>query len=118
MAYTALTVQNITRAGLEPTMTAAAAAGNYFPNDERTFLRVKNGSGSDITVSVSYGRRVDGATLTDTKDVVIPDTTGDVFIGPFPKSDYDQPVGSETGPGTVNVDFSAVTTVTVAAVRI
>jgi hypothetical protein len=118
MAYTALTTQAITRSGLEPSMTAAAAAGNYFENDERTVLRVMNGDGSDITVSISYGRRVDGATLTDTKDVVVPDTTGDVFIGPFPKADYDQPIGSETGPGTVNVDFSAVTSVTVAAIRI
>lgn len=118
MAHDSLTVENITRAGLEPTMTAASADGHYFANDERTFLRVTNTSGSIVTVSVEYGRRVDGATLTDTKDFDVPATTGDVLAGPWPKADYDQPVGSDHGPGVVQFTTSAQTDVEVAAIRI
>ena len=118
MSHATLTVQPITRAGLTPSFTAAAAGGHVFPNDERTFIRVKNASGSSVTVSVAYGRRVDGATLTETRDFTVGATTGDVLAGPWPKADYDQPIGSTHGPGTVEVTYSATTSVTIAAISI
>jgi hypothetical protein len=38
-----LTVQQISRAGINPTLAAAAAGGDAFANSGKTFMRVKNG---------------------------------------------------------------------------
>jgi hypothetical protein len=49
-----LTVQQIARSGLSPSYASAAGGGDTVPNDEKTFLHIKNGGGS------TYQRRGSG----------------------------------------------------------
>ena len=120
MAYASavvLTVQEISRAGKAvqfPLAAATATHGNKFPNDGKTWLRVKNGAGAPITVTVDVPKSVDGLALPDLTVAVA--ATGDGAgldfqdIGPFP-IDWNQT------DGYIWATFSAVTTVTVGAFR-
>lgn len=106
-----LTVQQIDRDGLEATYSSANADGNHFDNqaDHRTFLHVKNDDGSDHTVTLTVQETVDGQSVTNPTVTV---TAGEErFIGPFPASIYNS-------SGQVYVEFDAVTSVTVAAIRL
>ncbi len=108
MARTALTVQQITRAGLTPSYSAANVDGHSIANNGTEFLHVKTGS-TGCTVTVKTPGQVDGLDIAE-RTVVI-GTSSERMIGPFPRGTYNQP-GEE-----VHVDFSAVTQVTVAAIR-
>ena len=105
-------IQEITRDGLESVPVAADAEalpdGNTCVNDgKRTFLHIINADGSDHTVTLSTTETVDGEAIAD-KDVVI--TAGEErFIGPFPTAIYS---------ATLRFSFEAVTSVTVAALRL
>jgi hypothetical protein len=58
-----LTVQSITKAGVVPTFTAAAVAGDTVPASAR-FLVVKNGAGAPVTVTITpTGTTTYGAAL-------------------------------------------------------
>ena len=105
---TALAVQQISRVGLTPAYTAANVDGHSIPNSDGMFLHVKTG-GTACTVTLVIVSTVDGQTVAN-KTVVI-GTTSERMIGPFPPNTYNQ------ADGSVNVDFSAVTAVTVAAIR-
>ena len=111
MAVTALTVQQIARAGITPSFTSANADGHTILNDGKTFLEVRNGSGADITVTIDTPQTVDGLAVAQ-RTVTVGATTGDKMIGPF-TTDYNQ-----TGTEYILVTFSAVTTVTCAAFRV
>jgi hypothetical protein len=84
-----LTVQNLGITGLAATLAAAAAGGDKFdnPTDERTFLRVANGGGSSINVTITVQKSVVnaagyGAVATANQVVAVANgTTKD--IGPF-----------------------------------
>jgi hypothetical protein len=108
MARSALTVQTISLSGVTPSYAAANVDGHEFTNDGKTFLQVKNTSGSPITVTLQTPATVDGVALAD-PTVSVPATTGDKMIGPFPTRAFNQ------SGGVVYVDFSAVTNVTVSA---
>ena len=107
-----LTVQTINANGLNPTYGAASAGGDKVPlNAANTFLHVKNGSASSVTVTITtQSNQVDGLTLPD-RTVTIP-ASGERMIGPLTQARY----------GDINqqasVAYSAVTTVTVGAFRI
>lgn len=114
----ALALQTIAQAGLTPAFVAAAAGGDSFPNniDERTFLVVKNAGGSPVTVTINpqiTQAKVSGlGTLpVQAVQVSVPATNGEKWIGPFP-------AGFSDAGGNVSVGYSAVTSVTVAAVRL
>lgn len=100
-----LTVQKATLSGLAPTFAAADAAGDTFANDGRTHLHVKNGSAAAVTVTVdsvtacSYG-------FDHNAEVSVP-AGGERIIGPFDQNRFGT---------TAAVSYSAVTSVTVAAV--
>ena len=111
MSLTTLAVQQIVRTGLTPALAAANADGSYVPNDGRMYLQVKNTNGSPVTVTVDTPGTVDGLAVADLP-VVVPATTGDKKIGPFPPDTYNQP------DGTIKVTFSAVTDVTIGAFRL
>lgn len=102
-----LSIQKPTLAGLAPTYAAAAGGGDQFPNDGATILHVKNGSGGALTVTVdsktpsNYGTDVDVT-------VSVP-AAGERMIGPFPKARFDDVNGN------VQVTYSGVTSLTVAA---
>jgi len=113
-----LTVVEISRAGKAvtyPMVTPTATNGNKFLNDGKTFLRVKNGSGAPITVTIETPGTVDGQALADLVITVAAtgDGTGldDQVIGPF-TAIYNQT------DGYVWAVCSAVTTVTVGAYRL
>jgi hypothetical protein len=108
MAATPFTVQRIQRSGLEATYAAAASGeGNSFANSGNTFLHVKNGSGSEVTVTIASTAVVDGLAVADAT-VAVP-AGEDRMIGPF---------STTTFGSTVTVTFSATTSVTVAAITL
>lgn len=121
MAVTALTPVTVSRTvtdGVNLAAALTAVAGpiatdqNSFANDGTTLLRVKNGGGSAVTVTVFFqgttAPSIDGMALATDKGRTysVPATTGDRLIGPFPTAQY----------GTnVIVGFSATASVTAAA---
>lgn len=113
MARTALTVQEITRTGLTPALTAANADGHSVANEERTFLIVTNGGGGSINVTVQTPGTVDTLAVSD---LVVAVPNGQTrYIGPFSKSVYDQ---SGADADKIYVDFSGVTSVTCGAFKL
>ncbi|WP_433355626.1 hypothetical protein ACQP25_17245 [Microtetraspora malaysiensis] len=104
MARTDLNVVALTRAGvnLAAALTPAAVDGHAFDYNARRMLRVKNSGGTARTVTVQIPGTVDGQDIMD-RPYVIPATTGDVLIPPFPAVyrqpngkvhiDYDDPAG-------------------------
>lgn len=110
MARTALAVQQVRRAGLEPAYTAANADGHAIANTGKEVLHVKNGGGGSINVTAVIPGTVDGQAIGD-RVVAVP-AGEERIIGPFPGTIYDQP-----GTTDMHVDFSGVTSVTVAALR-
>jgi hypothetical protein len=112
----ALTPIAIAPTGLAPAYVAAAAGGDTIKVDnlQRHFLVVKNASGASINVTIAAQRTsivVPGAgTLTVPNLVIaVPATTGERWIGPFSDAYID-------AASNVAVTYSAVTSVTVAAV--
>lgn len=112
MARTSLSVQEISRTGLDPAYEAANGDGEKVVNDGKTFVHVINGGGSPITVTVQHPGTVDGLAVADLTVTVT--NAEDQMIGPFPGR-FNQ-VGTDVGQ--IYVDFSGVTTVTVAAIRL
>lgn len=112
MARSLLTAQLPVTSGLTPVYSAADAAGSAFVNNGKRFLHVKNGAGAPINVTIANPALVDGQAA-PARVVSVPATTGDKMIGPFP-SVYTQ----ADGTGQVFVDYSAVTTVTVALIEV
>lgn len=110
MARSALTYQQIDRDGVVPSYASANADGNSLANDGRMFLHVKNGSGSSINVTVETPGTVDGNAVAD--KVVAVAAGSEKMIGPYPPDVYNQ------SDGTMYIDYSAVTSVTVGVLRI
>lgn len=110
MARTTLATETIDRDGIDPTYSSANADGEEVANSGRMFIHVMNGSGASIDVTIQTPGTVDGLTISD--KVVAIAAGEDAMIGPFPPAIYNRDPG-ETD--TVYVDFSAVTSVTIAA---
>jgi hypothetical protein len=91
--------------GAVPTYAAASGGGDTLPNDGNTVLHVKNGGGSSITATVTSNKKCDQGFLHD--DVVAVAAGAEKVIGPFNVGRFGR---------NVAVTYSAVTTVTVAAV--
>ena len=106
-----LTVAVLKHTGHTPALVAAAGGGDDFPNDGRTFLHVKNASGSPINVTIDSKRKCSQNAEHDVV-VSIPATTGEKLIGPFPIDEF-----SDTN-GRCNVTYSGVTSLTVQAVSL
>lgn len=112
-----LTVQNIVETGLAVSTTAAAVGGDKFdnPTDERTYLQVTNGGGGSINVTITKQQSTLNApgygALALADRVVAVGAGATRLIGPFPAALY-----NDTN-GQVNVAYSGVTSVTVAAIR-
>lgn len=94
MARLELTPQQPTRAGMTVTFAAANMPdGNKVSNNGRRQLRIKN-SGAEDTVTVLFGKSLDGVVLTQGKTITIPATTGDITTGTWPVDEYNQADGS------------------------
>jgi hypothetical protein len=109
MAYTTLTVNQLSRSGLTLAPAAANADGSYVKNDGHVLLYIVNGDSSDKTVTVTPTRRQGGAAVVADTRVIA--AGGDVWMGPYPTEIFNDALGN------LLVTFSAVTSVTIAAVR-
>jgi hypothetical protein len=105
-----LAVQDVNTSGIGPTYAAASGGGDQFPNDGRTLLHVKNGSGAPITVTVASQRSCDQGSTHNTT-VSVP-ASGERMIGPFPTDRYSD------SNGFVQLTYSGVTSLTVAALSL
>lgn len=106
-----LTTQTIVAAGLAPTFAAAAGGGDKVVPGDRTFLHVKNGGGSPITVTVAVPGTFYAAVANPDLTVTV-DAAGEKLI-PVPPLFADS-----SDSGLAAVTYSGVTSVTVAALRI
>jgi hypothetical protein len=105
VARTTLGANHPTSGGVIPAWTAANADGHSFPYSKSAMLYAKNASGGSINVTVQTPGTADGLSLPD--KVVAIGAGAEKVIGDLPEI-YKQ------ADGTVLVDFSAVTSVTVA----
>lgn len=104
-----LAVQSIDLDGLNPSYTAAAETGDKLPPSEHTFLHIKNGGGSSITVTLITPITAQGLAVAD-PEVTIP--AGQERMIRVTPQRYRNP-----SDGLASITYSAVTTVTVAALR-
>jgi hypothetical protein len=108
-----LSVQIPSQAGSQVTFQAAAGGGDEFPNSGYVRLVIKNDDASSKTVTVVGGGRdnygLQGTFLNQT--IVVP--AGQMHIaGPFVKNRYDDV------DGFVQLTYSAVTSLSVAAIAV
>lgn len=101
--------QQISRAGLTPTLNAAAS-GDTCDVGTTTFLDVRNGSGSAITLTVTAVGGKGGLALANL--VVSVPATSEKFIGPI-----DPELFENVSDGKAHLAWSATTTVTFAVLE-
>ncbi|MBN1430447.1 MAG: hypothetical protein JXB07_18905 [Anaerolineae bacterium] len=105
-----LTVQAISRSGLNPSFQAAAGGGDQFANAGNVFHVVKNGDAGPHVVTYVTQKTEDGLAVTD-RTVTVP-AGEERWTGPFPKETYNDATGNS------QVTYDGVTSVTVAAVSL
>lgn len=104
-----LSHQQVQITGTEVTYASAAAGGDTVKPGDRVFLHVKNGDASDHTVTIGVPGTLYGQAKADVGVTV---TAGEErMIGPLPAK-------LQNSSGLVDISYDAVTSVTVAAVRI
>ena len=109
-----LTTQVVTRAGTVITPVAATGGGDAMSCGSANYLRVVNGGGGSITVTLAIPAGATGyanAAYTSTAVVVANGVTKD--IGPIIAPLYQDPT-----TGLCTITYSGVTSVTVAAVQL
>lgn len=104
-----LQTQQISPAGTVPSYAAATSGGDEFQVDTHTFLHVKNADSSSHTVTVVTPGTIGGEAIGDA--VVAVPATSEKMIGPFDPEIFR---GSD---GLAQINYSAVVSVTVAAIR-
>jgi hypothetical protein len=105
-----LTTQTITAGGLSPTYAAASVSGDKLRPGKTTFLHVKNGDVASMTVTLATPGTVDGLAIADRAVTV---GAGDDQMIPVTAL-----YGDTSDSGLASVTYSAITSVTVAAIRI
>jgi phage repressor protein C with HTH and peptisase S24 domain len=108
MARTALTVQKVGYTGTTLSFEAANADGEKVAVKGGTYLYVKNGGGSGITVTINGATSQYGTEYAD-RTITVSNGSEELFLVGRP-----QVVGQDAD-GMAYVDFSDVTSVTVAA---
>jgi hypothetical protein len=105
-----LTVQQAVPAGLAASAASAAGGGDQYPNNGKTLLKVINGGGSSIDVTIAPTNTVKGYSL---EDIVVAVAGGATkYLGPY------EPALFNNSSGRVAVAYSSVTSVTVAAISL
>lgn len=104
------TVQNVTRAGVNPTYASAAVGGDEFVNTGKELIHIKNGDSSNMTLTVATQGTVDGQAVAD-RTVVVP-LGGETVLGPFPTSVY-----NDTN-NKVQLTYSSVTSLTLGILNV
>lgn len=105
-----LTVEMVSRSGVDVAGVAAASGGDEFTNSGSEFVEIKNGGASSINVTFETQATVDGEAVAD-KVVAIPAGVTKI-IGPFPRGVYNDV------NGRVKISYSAVTSVTVKVLKL
>lgn len=114
MARGVLTVQNVLKSGLSPSLAAASAYtdGDSFANDGRTIIWLKNSSTS-VTVTIPTTVTAGGYAVTDQTVAIASTDTNGKFVGPFDPNIFN------TTDGLVYLDYgTASTNITVGAFRV
>ena len=104
-----LTTQNISDTGLQPTYAAASGGGDAMVADSTSFLHIKNGAGSSMTVTLVTPGTVDNLAVADRTITIAAGTDQMIAV---PDIYYKDPT-----TGLASITYSSVTTVTVAAIR-
>jgi len=105
MAVLTVFKPGLTAAAL-PAGQAAASGGDSIPNDSKTMLRFLNTNAAARNVTIDS--KVACNQGTDHNIVVnVPATTGDVWVGPFDKSRFDN------ASGQLDLTYDAVTNLSV-----
>ena len=100
-----LSIQEVVRAGLNPTLSAATAGGDEFANTGKEFIYINNGHTGAQTVTIVTQQTVDGQAVAD-RTVSVP--AGEFrLIGPFPVATY-----NDSGNKT-QLTYSGVTSLTI-----
>lgn len=93
---------------------AASAGGDTLLPGDGTYLLVKNAGAGAITVTVARFPATDPEGQAETGlAVVVPITTGEKWIGPLTQGRFMNPA-----TGNVEVTYSGVTSLTVAAINV
>lgn len=101
----ALTVNNVTSAGVAITAATPAGGGDTFANTGREMVRISNASGGSITATFVTTKTVDGNAVSD---LVVTITNGQTkVIGRFDPATYND------ANGLVSVTCSATSSVTI-----
>lgn len=111
-----LATQVVNYQGLTPAYTAAAGGGDNFVPDQDTFIVVKNGGGSPMTVTIARpGTETGGLATPDVGPISVPNAS-EKWLGPFPAEWFADNAG--TPAGNAFMTYSAVTTVTVGVIKV
>jgi len=105
-----VTTHKFSSQGLALVAEAANVDGNSFPNNTKKVVYVNNASGGSINVTAVTPQVVDGNLAVADRVVAVPASTFRL-IGPFDAAAYSQP------DGKVNIDYSAVTSVTATVIE-
>lgn len=109
-----LAPQALSLGGVTPTYNAAAAGGDTFVNDGRTYLHLKNGSGAAITVTIaavpSFADNALGDVTLPNSAITVP-AGGEKLVGILPPSRFNDV------NGRANLSYSGVTSLGVAVIR-
>ncbi len=121
MARTVLTLQQISRTGLDVTYAAGDQAnGHSFDNTgQNVFLHVKNTNAATRDVTITTPNSVDGLAIGNLV-VTVPATPGDTMIGPFPAALYDT-IDTDPTPDidpAIFVDLESDVGITLAAIKL
>lgn len=113
MARVSVTTQEVTRAGLAPSLTAPTIEGDVIDTGA-TWLQVTNGAGAPINVTVQSPPTVDGLAVAEL--IVAVPNAQTRLIGPFPPRTFGQAAGADAG--RAYVDYSSITSITRGVFRV
>ncbi len=106
-ALSVATLDRLATVNVDNLLVAASAGGDTFVNDGKTYFVAKNASGGSINVTFVISKLVDGVANTTNKVVAVP-AGKSVHSGVFSLDAYGL---------IVSVTYSAVTSLTVLAVK-
>lgn len=117
MARTELTLQTIDRDGIDPTYSSAITDGHAVNNaSHKVFIHVINADASSKDITIITPNTIDGLALADLT-VSVP-ASEERIIGPFPHAVYCKNDTTLSITHAIWVDYSATTSVTIAALKL